>query len=103
MSKVIATEISAGMFHWDKETSTFSQEASSLGDTFNPLSQVWDDSCDEGFRLIGTKNKDNEVIYTFDRKDMFHGELYGWIFKAYPDARAKALGMANTRVLIIND
>jgi hypothetical protein len=103
MSKVIAHEISAGMFHWDIENNTFSQEASSLGESVSPMGQVWDDSCDQGFVLVSTKDKKNKVIYTFDGVDEHHGEVVGWRFSVFPDKAAHRMGMLETKVLIIND
>lgn len=104
MSNIIASEISAGMFHWDAKTNTFSQEASTLGESVSPMSQIWDDSCDEGFVLRSVKNPDKKVIMVFTGVDKHHGEVCGWRFIIHPDRNALSMGFdKTTNVLIIND
>jgi hypothetical protein len=102
-TKVICHKISSAYFNWQKDTNTFVAEMSDLSKHFNPMKQVWNDSADVGFVLIGEKT-DKEVIFTFSHEDKNQeGEVQGWNFEIYLDNKTKALGMQGVKALIIND
>jgi len=104
-TEIIGDKISSKFFKWNKESSTFTAEASSLPKTFDPQTQIWSDSFDVGFIMEGEKTGAN-LIFTFSGPDYYRGsdeeELMGWIFTAHPQLNKKII-FTSVRVLIIND
>ena len=97
--KIIADKISTKFFTYDKESKTFSTEASSLPRTFNFNSRVFDDACDSGFTMVSQKTG-TEVTFTFEKDDRDEeGELMGIWFNSY----SRDDSLKDIKVLIIND
>ena len=103
MSNIIASEVTADYFNWNAEDNIFSQEISVLEDCCQPFGPIWDDACDEGFKMVSVKNPENYVLYVLADTEYHHQELCGWWFTVVPDENTQRMGMLDTKVLIVND
>lgn len=103
----MTAEICTSMFHWDKERNTLSQEISTLeaSGCENPFnSEIYDcGQRKEGFKLMSSKFEGKFVRFVFERKDMHHGEVYGWWYRAVNESNTVAMGASGIKLLVIND
>ena len=103
----ICSKISSRRFTWHKELRSFSCDASELdhhGE--NTMRQVWPDSCDAGFIMVGQKTG-IEIIFCLDedctsREGTRDGEITHWIFSASNDCVRREPKLANVTVNIWN-
>ena len=100
MQNVIANEIKSDLFFYHKDDKSFSQEISSLKG-FNPLKQLWNDACDQGF-VMKSERTGERVLFYFTHTDMNGREIAGWNFKVVSNNKMSVAQRAMT-VLIIND
>ena len=100
-TKVIANKINSNLFRYTAKTKLFVQEVSCLGKSFNHTSQIWNDSMDAGFVMVGERS-DKELIFMTESIDMKEDEIQGWWFKALPEFN-KGIITETVRTLIIND
>lgn len=97
--------ISSDMFHWEKETKTFSQEISTLQGNiplFDPFGRIYDDACDAGFSMKSARTG-QVITFYHSTTDTDEGDIAGWWFKVVPEQIRKHPNLADILVLIIND
>ena len=84
MRNVIANKIMSDQFFYDKQDSLFHQEASSLPKSFDPTSQIWNDSYDSGFVMIGEKTGKELIFFLGSTIRNNDNEITHWQFFADP-------------------
>lgn len=83
-TKIIGSRIDSSLFTYSPDLKEFVTEASELGRGFNPFSQIWNDSRDEGFVMVGQKTG-LELIFTHAHTHWnSEGEITQWSFTAFP-------------------
>ena len=92
---VIGPMLSASQFHYHRDTKTFTQELSSLGNA-QPWGRLYDDACDEGFVLVSPWTQRKIPFYLASCDTNQEGEVHGWWFKSTDK-------FSPFKVLIIND
>ena len=105
MADIANTSFSSSDFDYNRETKTFVQEISSLsqGSTKQVFSQVYDDACDEGFRIV-SKVTGKSVVYVVDGHDYnADNEIQGWRLIPTRDSIRRVPECKGTHVLVIND
>lgn len=77
-------EYASGLFHFDRESSTFTVDVSTLGGTAAAMArgwqidgQVYNDAADSGF-AIRSKKTGKLAIYTLKETDTKEGEIRAW-------------------------
>ncbi len=78
-NNLIADEIKSDYFFYHKDDKSFSQDISSLKG-FNPLRQLWNDACDQGF-VMKSERTGKKVAFYFSHTDMDGSDTAGWNFK----------------------
>jgi len=106
------TTFSSKDFDYSAENKMFSQEMSMLdkGGKRQVFSQVYDDACDEGFKMI-SKATGKAVYYVVDSEDRDgenedrdgENEILGWRLVPTRDSIRRVPECKGTHVLIIND
>ena len=100
-TKIIANKVSSKFFMWQKTTNTFVTEASDLPTSFNPESQVWNDSMDAGFVMESEKTGQKLIFFKAGTDKNSEGEIEGFLFRAFPQFNKMLTQTINA--LIIND
>lgn len=95
---IIGSVIDAKSFNWDKGVGV-----ADLSD-FGPVGrhifdQLFDDACDQGFRVVGKTNVPMAFYLDHADKDGSGEDIYGWHF--YPIN--SQLRDAGVRIMVIND
>ena len=102
-TKIIAKRIPSSLFHYSPAQKEFVAEASELPKTFDPLSQVWNDSADAGFIMVGQKSDKGMLFIHTDVEYNAEGEITAWLFEAEPVFN-KEFGLDYTvTAVIVND
>lgn len=78
---IIGDRISTTLFSYDSERRMFVTEDSSLRG-FNPMGQLWDDSCDQGFVMVSAKTG-KEVPFYFQSARHDEYDIQYWDFVSY--------------------
>lgn len=86
--------VSYRLLTWQPGVRQFVAEASDLRGT----GQVWDDSCDEGFTIIGKTGREIVVVLTDEKRDA-DGDVQFWTFEP-ADRADRAL---INKVVVFND
>ncbi len=73
-------EYSTDYFQWGEESRTFYSDASTLS-RGEFMSRLYDDACDEGFRLISARTAVNQIVYLVDAQSNWSGDIIKWTFK----------------------
>lgn len=76
---LIGTNYPYSLFSYNKDTATFSVEASDLHGGF--LSRLYNDSCDEGFVILG-KRGSVDFYLDFIEREGNDGSIVAWHFRA---------------------
>jgi len=84
-TRVIGSRTVSSLWFYYTDCKEFVAEASELGSSFNPFSHIWNDSCDDGFVMVGQKTG-MELIFTYahTHRDA-GGEITHWSFTAHPN------------------
>ena len=91
----MTTLVSTDKFEYNSKMKLLSSEASLLIG-YNMRSQVFPDSCDEGFTLVNAKTG-SKTIWLFKSETKVDGEIVSWEFEPYSK---KAYGHT---MIIFND
>jgi hypothetical protein len=104
-TKVIGSRISSEMFLYMPERKEFVAEASDLGRGFNPFSQIWNDSCDAGFVMVGQKTGKELIFTTAHTHRDAEGDITHWSFTAVPSLNKRSGIKFEERIFvtILND
>jgi hypothetical protein len=105
MADIAITSFFSSDFSYDREQKMFTEEISTLsqGGRRQVFSQVYDDACDEGFKMI-SKVTGKIVYYVVDSEDRDgENELQGWRLVPTRDSIRRVPECKGTSVLIIND
>ena len=90
----------ASRFTLDRQTRTFTAEASDLGYRAgeSPFGRVYPDACDEGLTVISDRSG-REVVFAIDHEERdADGDLLWWVLEP-----VEGEGLAGYRVQIFND
>ena len=102
-TKIIAQTIPGNLFYYSTTNKEFVAEMSDLSKTFDPLSQVWNDSADAGFIMMGQKSDKGMLFIHTDVEYNAEGEITAWLFEADPKFN-KEFGLDYTvKAVIVND
>jgi len=93
----IGSKILSSHFMWHPADKSFSQEASSLPRSFNPESQIWNDSYDTGFIMVSERTSNNIVFSKAHTHRSTEGEITHWSFTAHPNLNR---GVITERILL---
>ena len=99
---IIASKIDSDYFFYDKEDVLFHQEASSLPEHFNPVSQIWNDSADSGFVMVGQKTGKELIFFEKSEIRNSENEITHWQFVAEPAFNKKLISKP-VKLVIWND
>jgi len=88
-------------FFYNKDTKTFSSEASTLQDGF--LGRLYSDACDEGFYMLSEKTGNIATFFlSYENKDK-EGFVTSWVFYAPRESLIKNPGLEGVKVVVFND
>jgi hypothetical protein len=96
-------EYTLDRFTWEPAERLFVAESSDFGalrDGGMRLSRIYNDACDEGFRLVGQRDR---VTYCLAHQEVRDGDLLWVDFQPTPESERRVPACVGTRVRIFND
>jgi hypothetical protein len=102
---IASTSFWSSEFEYNPKTRTLVQEISTLsqGGSKQVFSRVYDDACDEGFKIV-SKVTAHAVVYVVDGHDTnADNEIQGWRLVPTQDSVRRVPACKGTHVLVIND
>lgn len=104
MQNFIGSQILSTSFDFNRETKEFVAEISMLQHGGkNPLGQLYDDACDQGFVMVSAKTNKLVDFYLSDTQRDAEGDVQYWEFK--PSIRAVFYNkdLEGVTVIVLND
>lgn len=106
MAIIVASTFKMSQFDFDRATKLFTTEISMLCEGQRQLpvfTQIYDDACDVGLKLVSDKTG-KEVVFYLDTEDRDgENEIQGWRLKPTTESIRKVPECKDLTMLIIND
>jgi hypothetical protein len=101
---VIGSSVLSNRFDYVSAWKTFIAEISELSHGgVDPLGQLYNDSCDQGFVMISSKTGSEVEFYLHETQRDGEGEIGAWEFRATANAIHHNFNLQNVKVIILND
>ena len=99
----ICSKIGSRYFTWNRASKTFVTEISTLnGNGLNPLSQVWNDSCDAGFVMVSQITGVEVTFVLVDQHRDRDSDITHWEFAASHSDVLRMPALCDVTVIVYN-
>lgn len=101
---VIGSNILSRRFDYISASKTFMAEISELSHGgVDPLGQLYNDACDQGFVMISDKTGSEVEFYLHDTQRDTEGDVIAWDFRPSANAIHYNFNLQNVKAIILND
>ena len=101
---VIGSNILSRCFDYISASKTFMAEISELSHGgVDPLGQLYNDACDQGFVMISDKTGSEVEFYLHNIQRDAEGDIIAWDFRPSTNAIRHNSNLQNVKVIILND